>query len=84
MGCVWTVAYSPNGQHIVSASFDRTIQIWDAETGAAISTPLEGHLLSVNAVAYSTNGQHLISGSSDCNIQIWDAKTGATFGCPVA
>jgi WD40 repeat protein len=44
MDWVQTVAYSPNGQHIISGSRDKTIRIWDAETGAAIGTPLEGHI----------------------------------------
>jgi WD40 repeat protein len=80
---VWTVAYSPNGQHIISGSSDKTIRIWDAETGAAIGTPLEGHTASVGSVAYSPNGRHIISGSGDNTIRIWDADTGAAVGNPL-
>jgi WD40 repeat protein len=40
---VGSVAYSPDGRRIISGSFDRTIRIWDAETGAAVGDPLKGH-----------------------------------------
>ena len=32
-GMVYSVAYSPNGQHIASGSVDKTVRVWDAETG---------------------------------------------------
>jgi WD40 repeat protein len=35
-----SVAYSPDGQQIISGSADRTIRIWDAKTGAVLGTPL--------------------------------------------
>jgi WD40 repeat protein len=40
---VWSVAYSPDGRHIISGSDDKTIRMWDAETGLAVGKPLEGH-----------------------------------------
>jgi hypothetical protein len=46
-GSVYSVAHSPDGQHITSGSYDRTIRIWDARTGAAIGQSLEGHTSSV-------------------------------------
>jgi len=81
--CVLSIAYSPNGQHIISGSRDRTIRIWDAETGVAIGRPLKEHAGNVWSVAYSPDGQHIISGSSDRTIQIWDAETGALVGMPL-
>jgi len=40
---VRSVVYSPDGQHIISGSFDKTIRIWGADTGAAVGKPLQGH-----------------------------------------
>jgi len=77
---VRSVAYSPDGQHIISGSRDRTIRIWDAETGALVGMPLEGHTDEVTAVVYSPNGQHIIFASHDRTIRIWDATTGAAIG----
>ena len=65
---VWSVAYSPNGQHIISGSGDGTIRIWDAEKGVAVSKPLEGHTRTVISVAYSPDGWYIISGSSDLSV----------------
>ena len=62
---VSSVAYSPNGRHIISRSYDFTIQIWDAETGAPVDNPLEGHTLEVFSIAYSPDGCCIISGSFD-------------------
>ena len=78
-----SVAYSPDGQRIISGSYDKTIRIWDAETSAAVGKPLEGHSGWVESVAYSPDGQHIISGSEDKTIRIWDAETGAAFGEPI-
>ncbi len=80
--CLWT-HYSPDGRHIVSGSFDHTIRIWDAETGAPVGGPLEGHTELVGSVAYSPDGRHIISGSIDRTIRIWDAETGALVGDPL-
>jgi WD40 repeat protein len=37
-----SVAYSPDGRHIISGSRDKTIRIWDAETGAAVGKSSRG------------------------------------------
>ena len=83
IGGVTCMSYSPNGRQIVSGSRDRTIRIWDAEIGAIIGEPLNGHTNVVWSVAYSPNGRHIISGSDDMTIRIWDAETGAAIGCPL-
>jgi WD40 repeat protein len=80
---VCSVAYSPDGHHIISGSLDRTIRIWDAETGAAVGEPLEGHVNYVRSVVYCPNGIHIISASADKSIRIWDSITGATIGKPL-
>ena len=71
-GRVLSVAYSPNGQHIISGSSDKTIQIWNAETGSAVSKLLEVHTRPVGSVVYSPDEQYIISGSSDRAIHSWD------------
>jgi len=80
---VYSVAYSPDGQHITSGSNDNTIRIWGADTGAAVGNPLYGHSKPVFSVAYSPDGQYMISGSQDRTVRIWDARTGAAVGKPL-
>ena len=36
-GPVYSVAYSPDGKHIVSGSFDNTVKVWDSQTGTEVS-----------------------------------------------
>ena len=55
---VSSVAFSPNGKQVVSGSYDKTVQLWDAATGKALQT-LEGHSDWVSSVAFSPNGKLL-------------------------
>ena len=34
---VFSVAYSPDGKHIVSGSKDKTVKVWDSQTGKEVS-----------------------------------------------
>ncbi|KAL4738277.1 WD40 repeat-like protein [Aspergillus similis] len=72
---VQSVAFSPDGQRIVSGSYDSTIKLWDAQTGLEMQT-LEGHSAPVRSVAFSPDGQRIVSGSADKTIKLWDAQTG--------
>ncbi|KIK56537.1 hypothetical protein GYMLUDRAFT_174248 [Collybiopsis luxurians FD-317 M1] len=82
-GEVSSVAYSPNGQYVVSGSWDRTVRIWDSQTGLQVSEPLKGHSDAIDTVAYSPNGQYVVSGSRDKTVRIWDAQTGFLIGEPL-
>jgi len=71
-----SVTFSPNGRRLASGSYDETVRIWDAETGALQQT-LEGHTSPVYSVTFSPNGRQLASSSQDKTVRIWDAETGA-------
>ena len=70
-----SVAWSPVGSQLASASEDKTVRIWDASTGQEVSQ-LQGHSNSVNSVAWSPDGSQLASASDDETVRIWDASTG--------
>ena len=55
-----SVAFSPRGDRLASASSDETIKLWDAETGREVLT-LRGHSRGINRLAYSPDGQRLAS-----------------------
>ncbi|KIM57759.1 hypothetical protein SCLCIDRAFT_129798 [Scleroderma citrinum Foug A] len=80
---VLSVAFSPDGRHIVSSSADKTVQLWEAQTGGLVGNPLQGHTDSVLSVAFSPDGRHIVSGSRDKTIQLWDALTGGQVGNPL-
>jgi len=72
---VYSVAFSPNGKTIASASVDGTIKLWDTATGQLLRT-LQGHTSNVNSIAFSPDGKTIVSASSDATIKIWDIATG--------
>jgi WD40 repeat protein len=65
------VAFSPNGKQVVSGSFDKSVKLWNVETGTELST-MSAHLDRVSSVAFSADGQWAMSGSSDKTIRLWD------------
>jgi WD40 repeat protein len=77
-----SVAFSPDGQHIVSSSRDQTIRVWNAVTGETAVGPFIGHSDWVLSVEFSQDGQHIISGSLDRTTRVWDAMTGETVAGP--
>ncbi|KAF7970239.1 hypothetical protein HWV62_24730 [Athelia sp. TMB] len=83
-GTVCAVAFSPDGRRVASGSKDKSIRLWDAETGALIAGPFKGHTGEINSVAFSLHGQRIASGSDDESVRVWDAETGTLIAGPFA
>lgn len=76
LGWVNSVAFSPDGEAVLSGSADKTVVLWDVSTGEIIRR-FEGHTSAVNGVAFGPDGQAVLSGSADMTLILWDATTGA-------
>ncbi|WP_413163680.1 AAA family ATPase [Capilliphycus salinus ALCB114379] len=72
---VYEVSFSPNGSILASASGDRTVKLWNVQTGKEIGT-LKGHNSDVLGVSFSPDGQTIASSSRDRTVKLWN-KDGA-------
>ena len=73
--CVNSVAVSPDGSWAASGSDDKTVKIWNLETGECRAT-LTGHTGAVNCVAIRPDGKRIVSASSDRTVRVWDTCSG--------
>lgn len=80
---VSSIALSPNGRILATASWDHTIKLWDSQSGSLIRT-LAGHASRVLCIAFSPDGRLLASGAgvwddSDARgeLKLWNSQSGA-------
>lgn len=66
---------SPDNHIIASSSWDRTVKLWDASTGALLRS-LTGGTNQSWAAAFSPDGKVIAAGSGDKNVRLWKVDTG--------
>jgi tRNA A-37 threonylcarbamoyl transferase component Bud32 len=74
---VSSICFSPDGKRLASVSADRTVRVWDADTGHLVRTLL--HMRPIAAIVFSPDGQRLASADGDQTVQtvhFWDVEKG--------
>ncbi|KAF2360526.1 NLE protein [Trinorchestia longiramus] len=76
------VKFSPDTRTIASASFDKSIKLWNGVTGKIFAT-LRGHVSGVYQIAWSADSRMLVSGSKDSTLKVWSvAQRGLLMDLP--
>jgi WD40 repeat protein len=67
---VWSLAVSPLGDRLISGSEDKTLRLWELETGQCLAQ-FKGHTSRIWGVAWTPDGNEVISASGDRTLRIW-------------
>lgn len=80
VNAVMSIDYSPTGREFATASYDRTIRIYDVGQGHSKEIYHTKRMQKAFSVAYTADAQFVVSGSDDCNIRVWKAKSWQKMG----
>ncbi|KUO21453.1 WD40 repeat domain-containing protein [Streptomyces dysideae] len=76
-GAVYLTSFSPDGRILATASYDRTVRLWDTADPTRpkpLGRPLTGHTSWVSTAVFSPDGHTLASASDDGTVRLWDVR----------
>jgi WD40 repeat protein len=74
-GPISSVAFSPDGEYLLTASWDRKAILWNVASGKRIHT-FEGHGELISSAVFCPRGRCVLTGSSDGTCRLWDTQSG--------
>ena len=81
VAAVMSVDWAPTGQELVSASYDRTLRLWEVGKGNHSRDVYHTKRMQrIFATAYSLDARFVLSGSDDGNVRIWKARASEKLG----
>nr|WP_304988747.1 hypothetical protein [Corallococcus sp. CA049B] len=67
-----SAAFSPDGERVVTASWDGTARVWRAD-GTGMPVVLRGHTEGITSAAFSPDGERVVTASVDGTARVWRA-----------
>ena len=80
VAAVMDVEFSPTGQGLVSASYDKTVRLWDRAGGHSRDIYHTKRMQRVFSCKFTPDAKYVLSGSDDGNIRIWRANASERSG----
>ncbi|MFJ8788351.1 hypothetical protein [Streptomyces sp. NPDC102462] len=77
-GAVYLTSFSPKGDVLATASYDRTVRLWDVTDRTRprpLGKPLTGHSSWVSSAVFSPDGRTLASASDDGTVRLWNVTS---------
>ncbi|HFA48218.1 MAG TPA: WD40 repeat domain-containing protein [Bacteroidetes bacterium] len=71
---VFSLAYSPDGKHLLSGGRDAYLNIWEIENNCKKTASNPAHWFTINDIVFHPGGHLFATASRDKTIKIWDAK----------
>ncbi|MFF4832619.1 AAA family ATPase [Streptomyces sp. NPDC001315] len=74
-GAVYLTSFSPDGKVLATASYDRTVRLWnvaDPSHPVPLGKPLTGHTSWVSSAVFSPDGHTLASAGDDGTVRLWN------------
>jgi len=68
------VGFSPDGRWFASASFDKSVRLWDGRTGRYMHA-FRGHVGEVYMLCWSADSRMIVSASKDSTVKLWDVAS---------
>lgn len=80
VAAVMDVEFSPTGEELVTASYDRTIRLWNRDRGHSRDIYHTKRMQRVFSARFTPDNQYVLSGSDDGNIRLWRVKASNRSG----
>ncbi|PKY04184.1 WD40 repeat-like protein [Aspergillus campestris IBT 28561] len=80
VAAVMDVEFSPTGEELVTASYDRTVRLWNRAQGHSRDIYHTKRMQRVFSARFTPDNNYILSGSDDGNVRLWRSKASDRSG----